>query len=153
MCSNQILDYDLYMLHKYHPIHLYFLQFSCCGIDNASDWMKNTSDRMKNTFIDDASDLMKNTSDRMKNTSDWMNNTFYSNISYQLPNSCCKANTPICMLNNSFTEGCFNATIDFISTNIYAIGAVGIAVGIVELIGAVLAMILCVCIHRAIKLE
>ena len=110
----------IYMLHKYHPSHLYFLQFSCCGIDDASDWM---------------------------------NNTFYSNISYQLPNSCCKANTPICMLNNSFTEGCLNATIDFISTNIYAIGAVGIAVGIVELIGAVLAMILCVCIHRAIKLE
>jgi hypothetical protein len=83
----------------------------------------------------------------------WMNTTYLQSTKGLLPPSCCVNSASSCNITyNSHAIGCLNATRDFITSNVYAIGGIGVAFGIVEIFGILLAIALCVFIHVRIEL-
>ena len=77
--------------------------------------------------------------------SDW-NFSPYVNLTGLYPNTCC-ASQVNCGPISSHDLDCINATQTFVSENATAIGGVGIAFALVEILGILLAVLLCLCIH------
>ena len=85
----------------------------------------------------------------MNDRSDW-NFSPYMNITGLYPNTCC-ASQVNCGPTTSHDLDCINATQTFVSDNAAAVGGVGIAFALVEVLGIVLAVLLCLCIHMTKK--
>ena len=107
----------------YQYIILLLPQFVCCGVSKSSDWY----------------------------------GTQYYNDHSTLPPSCCSDltdNQP-CEVggNNTYSDGCYTKTINFVYSSLDEVGGVAIVVGLVEILGVILALWLCCSISKNKKKE
>ncbi|XP_071955826.1 tetraspanin-4-like isoform X2 [Antedon mediterranea] len=86
----------------------------------------------------------------VNNFTDWGNTTLYGNMN-SVPPSCCMGddNTENCgngvllqRMPNVYTKGCKDALKDDFSKYLYQIGAIGIAIGLFQIIGLALSLVL-----------
>jgi len=82
------------------------------------------------------------------NSSDWKNNTHWATAANRekgaLPSSCCKDESKTCMRGeaNAFSRGCSMPVHDFLVDNAKYLGAVGVGIAFVQLMGFVIALML-----------
>lgn len=88
-------------------------KMTCCGFAGPADWKDNDN---------------------------WTKNGTRTTLT---PDSCCKDETKGgCLVANAYKKGCKDAVVEFIKSNIKYIGAVGVGIGIFQLIGLVIAIVL-----------
>lgn len=116
-----IMMLELLLSVKLHTLHLLLhliLQFRCCGVLEPSDWLDTV-------YYADHS-------------------TLPPTCCFDLPdNEPCKVGT-----NNTYTDGCYSKTMDFVYASIDEVGGVAIVVGLVEILGVILALWLCCSISK-----
>lgn len=113
------------------------LQFECCGIDNYMDFLSATrwQDR-KNT-----SDIIPLTCCKFTNKE-----SFYKDVnSLNMDDTSCQ--TSPSDENSNFRKGCWNAILEYANNKAIYVIAIGVAIGVVE----VLCVVVAVCLIQAVR--
>lgn len=113
------------------------LQFECCGIDNYMDFLSATrwQDR-KNT-----SDIIPLTCCKFTNKE-----SFYKDVnSLNMDDTSCQ--TSPSDENSNFRKGCWNAILEYANDKAIYVIAIGVAIGVVE----VLCVVVAVCLIQAVR--
>lgn len=106
--------------------------FDCCGVNNATDWYIENPNAVAANFVFPACAACNAATD--DNCVRFINDTLGFNI-------------------NATTRGCGDASSDRLTVFFYAVGGLGIAIGILEILGILFALFLCCCITSARKQE
>lgn len=113
------------------------LQFECCGIDNYMDFLSATRWQDK-----------KNTSDIIPLTCCKFTNkeSFYKDVnSLNMDDTSCQ--TSPSDENSNFRKGCWNAILEYANDKAIYVIAIGVAIGVVE----VLCVVVAVCLIQAVR--
>lgn len=78
------------------------------------------------------------------NSSDWKNNSNWESAEHKgsVPSSCCKGKPAKCKREDAFTQGCRDPVHTFLLSNVKYLGAVGVGIAFVQLLGLVIAIVL-----------
>jgi len=91
------------------------------------------------------------------NFSDWLGTSYY-NSTQMIPGSCNCTDTQegsgegLCVTINFvpvYRRGCQSSVQSFFQDNLIAVGAIGVAIGLFEVVGILLGFILCIAVHKS----
>lgn len=99
--------------------------------------------------VTDAFDLLQQEEEccGVYNYTDWQRSYFTQGNHSVVPDSCCKEESSGCGnisegTNSIYTEGCYKKTLELLRNNLLIIGAIGVAVAVVQLLSMIFAMVL-----------